>query len=223
MPQEPPKYNKDQMARFNKLWRTDPDIVAWRRSFVEKYNEEPMVSGPGIKYDYVGAVLSGRRPKMIPEDDVPHWPSEYKADDHPNRFVKGVDTKKVSQNAPPSPPQEPEMDIKDAAIQQSRVRQILSENLSKDFVKRVIQPGKYPRINNPDGSHSTHLMAWTTVGEPGKEKYIVYPSIVHNRQTGRMTKLSGREAVEYAMKTGEYIEFDDASKAEWFSKNYKQR
>jgi len=29
----------------------------------------------------------------VQKDGLYHWPSQFKSDDHPNRFVNGVDTK----------------------------------------------------------------------------------------------------------------------------------
>ena len=34
--------------------------------------------------------------------------------------------------------------------------------------------------------------------------------------------MSGRDALDYAVSNGDYIEFDNPADAEWFSKNYKK-
>ena len=40
-----------------------------------------------IKYDYRGAFKDGVSPEIDKGDGLLHWPSEYKDDDHPNRYV----------------------------------------------------------------------------------------------------------------------------------------
>ena len=96
---------------------------------------------------------------------------------------------------------------------------ILDANVDKDFVQRVneIAGGSktFPRIDNPDGSISTHLMSW---GE-GDGNYYVYPNI-HRDDEGNL-KDYGKDAFRQAMKTGEFIQFDTAEEADWFSQNYK--
>jgi hypothetical protein len=95
------------------------------------------------------------------------------------------------------------------------VADILVSNESKDFVKRILRPEKYPVIKNKDGSVSTHKMSW---GE-ADGKYRVYPTIVN--KNGRLKRLSDKRAWDYANKTGEYIEFSSPEEADRFSKDYK--
>ena len=66
----------------------------WYKEFSTRYGEEPDLNTP--HYDYRKAWKSGARPTVRdPKDnDALHWPSEFKGDDHPNRFVDGIDTKK---------------------------------------------------------------------------------------------------------------------------------
>lgn len=58
------------------------------------------------------------------------------------------------------------------------------------------------KIKNPDGSYSTHEMAYASVGRG----YIAYPTVVEI-QKGKLTRLSGKDAINYAIATGEYKEF----------------
>lgn len=74
---------------FEDRWNTNPDIVKWRKSLVEKYGNDADPYRKG-DYDYRSAVMSGVTPKPH-EGDVPHWDSKYKSDDHPNRFIKQKD------------------------------------------------------------------------------------------------------------------------------------
>ncbi len=100
--------------------------------------------------------------------------------------------------------------------QSSELENILKGNKSKNFVKRILNPDKYPVLNNSDGSYSTHSMAW---GE-ANGKYYVYPTVV--QKNGKMIRLSDDEAWDYAWKNNELMEFDSEDEAAWFSENYKQ-
>lgn len=80
-------------------WDTDPAITRWRQGFRDKYGEEPSTDPTVAKYDYSAAIRAGARP-----DSSGHWSSEYKADDHPRRFldINGVRTDtKTGQPAAP--------------------------------------------------------------------------------------------------------------------------
>ena len=96
------------------------------------------------------------------------------------------------------------------------IKDILYKNRKKGFVKRILNKDDYPELDNGDGSYSTHSMAY---GE-ADGRYFVYPTIVEGE--GGLQRLDGRAAFDYAMKTGEYIDFGDEEDAEWFSKNYKK-
>ena len=99
-----------------------------------------------------------------------------------------------------------------------RLNEILQGNSDKDFVKRILSPNAYPVLDLGNGRHASHLMSWGSVGN----KYIVFPSVVHEPKTRRMTMMSGRDALDRAVATGEYVEFDNPTDAEWFSKSYKK-
>ena len=92
---------------------------------------------------------------------------------------------------------------------------IMLANKSKNFVDRVLNRDKYPVLNNPDGTVSTHKMSW---GE-SNGKYYVYPTILWN---GKKLIDYGENAFPKAMQSGDFIEFDSPDKADWFSKNYKK-
>tara|TARA_R100000781_G_scaffold22180_1_gene16529 strand:- start:1633 stop:2316 length:684 start_codon:yes stop_codon:yes gene_type:complete len=61
--------------------------------FVKKYNIVDPYSNiyPDTKYDYVSAWKAGVAPKLI--DGELKWPSEFKHDDSPERYINGFDTK----------------------------------------------------------------------------------------------------------------------------------
>ncbi len=102
------------------------------------------------------------------------------------------------------------------------LKEIIEKNKDKNFIQRLMNPEKYPRIERPDlGSeaYSTHLMSYSRVGD----KYIVFPEIVYNPETKTLKRFGDlKKAVDYALKTGEYIPFDKEEDADWFSSNYKK-
>lgn len=74
---------------FQRWWKTNPAVVNWREKMKAKFGSEPSQDVP--EYDYRAAFRAGVEPEEVPQDDVPHWSSEFKSDDHPNRFEKQPD------------------------------------------------------------------------------------------------------------------------------------
>jgi hypothetical protein len=97
-----------------------------------------------------------------------------------------------------------------------RIAKILKRNKTKDFVKRILEPEKYPKLDMGGGVVATHIMSW---GEQGG-KYYVYPTVIHQR--GKLHRIHGPNAMRYAIQTGENIEFDNPRDADQFSKEYKR-
>ncbi len=94
----------------------------------------------------------------------------------------------------------------------------LNKNKDLNFVKRILEPNKYPQMDNQDGTFSSHLMASATVG--GKE--FVFPTIIQDKD-GELKKLSMDAAIKYALKNKEYIEFRTQEEADTFaSGGYKK-
>jgi hypothetical protein len=63
----------------------------WWQEYVQRYGEEPDLNTP--HYDYRRAWAAGARPDVRdPTDKQFHWPSEFKSEAHPNRYVEGIDT-----------------------------------------------------------------------------------------------------------------------------------
>lgn len=54
---------------------------------------------PEHHYDWRAAYYAGATPVLDSTDGRYHWPSCFKADSHPNRFVDGVDTKLMGRKA----------------------------------------------------------------------------------------------------------------------------
>jgi len=71
----------------------EPKFQAWYKERAEKAGIDPDPDAPLQKYDYRGAFRAGAEPEVSKDDGLYHWPSEFKDEDHPNRFVDGVDTR----------------------------------------------------------------------------------------------------------------------------------
>jgi hypothetical protein len=99
---------------------------------------------------------------------------------------------------------------------------ILMANKDKNFVQRALYPDQSPSYDDGQGFHGSHYMGWTTVEDgPLAGKHIVYPNIVQRTPNRGLEMLKGADAVRYALKSGEYIPFDDPKEADWFSEFYK--
>jgi hypothetical protein len=111
------------------------------------------------------------------------------------------------------------------------IKETVEQNKDKEFVQRIINKNQGVQqltveskpIKLADGSEiktspswATHLMAYAEADG----KYYVYPEIVN--QGGKLVRLGRDEAFDYAMKTGEFIEFDTEKEAAYFGENYKQ-
>lgn len=99
----------------------------------------------------------------------------------------------------------------------AKIQAILEKNAHMNFVQRILQPEKYPVLDNGDDTHSTHLMSYSE----SDGKYVVYPSIIQY-PNGKLQGLDPDRAYNHAMQTGEHISFDSEKEAEWFSQNYKK-
>ena len=76
--------------RDESAFRADySETVKKRSGMGQPLSENP--DAPEHKYDYRGAFK--KYGSGMGMDETGHFPSEFKADDHPNRFVDGVDTK----------------------------------------------------------------------------------------------------------------------------------
>lgn len=99
-----------------------------------------------------------------------------------------------------------------------KIGKILEANKAKNFVQRVISPDDYPRLDLGNGQFATHKMSYATT-DGGKA--IVYPEVIYDEPTKALRPLGGRDAIQHAIKTGEYIEMPTEADADWFTKNYK--
>ncbi len=98
--------------------------------------------------------------------------------------------------------------------------EILANNQDKNFIKRILNKEDYPELEGEGeakGMVHTHLMADAEVDG----RFIVYPEVVQLLD-GTLVKKNRKEALDYAIDTGEYVELPTQSSASWFAKNYKK-
>ena len=99
----------------------------------------------------------------------------------------------------------------------ARIQDILLKNSRMNFVKRIISPDVYPRLDLGGGNYATHKMSYSEIDG----KHIVYPTVVFDEKSKGLIQLKANDAVNHALDKGEYIPFDTPEDADWFSKNYK--
>ena len=95
---------------------------------------------------------------------------------------------------------------------------LLRANKNFDFVKRILDPKNAPRPISDGQIKETHRMAAEYLGKGGTNP-AVFPTIVN--EGGKLIRLSTEQAMERAIRTGEFIAFDSIQKALDFSKGYK--
>ena len=89
--------------------REERDFRDWYKAYSLRNRLHPNPDHPLHKYDWRGWWVAQQRnpvkyaPIVDPVDKWQHGPSEFKDNDHPNRFVDGVDTKTGSKRAKESP------------------------------------------------------------------------------------------------------------------------
>ena len=96
------------------------------------------------------------------------------------------------------------------------ILKVLNQNKGKIFIDRLLNRQNYPVINNPNGTYSTHKMAWGQAGN----KYYVFPTILWDGQSLR--EYTPQEAWKHVFDTGNYLEFDTPEEADFFTNNYKK-
>jgi len=90
-----------------------------------------------------------------------------------------------------------------------------NENANLNFVDRWRYPNKYPGITRADGRTSSHMMF--------DSDNKIAPMIVQLPDGNLKEFTDWRKALDYANRTGEYIEFDHPEHAKRMAKNgYKQ-
>ena len=74
--------------RQRRLQQARPGFDEWYAGHAKQRGLDPNPDDPRHHYDYRGAYKAGVEPG--PDN---HWDSRFKTDDHPNRYIDGVDTK----------------------------------------------------------------------------------------------------------------------------------
>jgi hypothetical protein len=101
-------------------------------------------------------------------------------------------------------------------IEFEAISKVLTQrNKHLNWVDRGLNPDKYPKIDNQDGTFSTHKLAYST-GDNG-EAYV-YPTIIQNDK-GELEQLDDKAAWEYAKKTKTAMRIPNVKLAEYYSKN----
>ena len=101
-------------------------------------------------------------------------------------------------------------------IEFEAMSKVLSErNKHLNWVERGLNPDNYPKIDNGDGTFSTHRLAYST-GDEG-EAYV-YPTIIQNDK-GKLEQLNDHAAWEYAVKTKTAMRIPNVQLAEYYSQN----
>jgi hypothetical protein len=91
--------NDDLQAMWEESEATD-DPGFDEEGFRDWYDRWSIITGldsdpdhPDHRYDYRAAYRENAEPLFDEADGAYHWPSRFKHDEHPNRFVEGIDTK----------------------------------------------------------------------------------------------------------------------------------
>ena len=101
-------------------------------------------------------------------------------------------------------------------IEFEALSKVLSQrNKHLNWVDRGLNPDKYPKIDNEDGTFSTHRLEYAT-GDNG-EAYV-YPTIIQ-QEDGTLKQLSSKDAMDYAFKTKTAMRIPNVKLAEYYSKN----
>ena len=103
-------------------------------------------------------------------------------------------------------------------LTKKQILAILDQNKGKSFVRRVLEPDKYPTLDNGDGSVSTHSMA-AEVDEDGN--WYVFPTVLMTKNGLR--RFDVWDAFSETKKTGNLIPFGKNKDAAIdFSRSYKK-
>jgi len=87
-----------------------------------------------------------------------------------------------------------------------------------NFVQRGLNKDSSTALgidNKDNGDRMSHLMAWDGDENHG---YVAYPTIIQDSENS-LKRLDGHDAYFHAMKTGEFIKFNDRNMAEKYSQN----
>ena len=95
LPLSMPYAEEAQRARAtmpNDVKAGEPAFRTWFDEMATHTGIDKNPDDPRHQYDYRAAFKANVFPQMDPSDLRYHWPSQFKAPGHPNRFVEGIDT-----------------------------------------------------------------------------------------------------------------------------------
>lgn len=97
-----------------------------------------------------------------------------------------------------------------------RIMQTLQQHRELNFVQRILHPEDFHAIEIAADEFATHLMETAEVAG----RFLAYPTVIFDSATQKLRQL-GQDAMQYALQTGEFIEFQTQEAADNFAKNYK--
>lgn len=78
-------YPPSAETAFKAFMAFDPAVRTWRNAFTNKYGESPTLDDP--TFDYREAYAAGNKPHAVEHDDIPHWDSRGKSQDHATEWM----------------------------------------------------------------------------------------------------------------------------------------
>jgi hypothetical protein len=197
-------YIRTEAGRQIKEIMADPDKLA---TFLEKHRDPKAwekalkhgaVSLAGREHDPFGYLTSGGTEKISIYEPTEEEREEILQED------KGLGLEVIPGEAPTeAPTEQPKPDL--SGMPTNPMGKV------PPFMKRVLNPSKFPVLKNEDGSVSTHMMEDAEVDG----KFVAYPTIVQ-KASGELGKIEG-DALVLAMDTGNYVEFDTQEEASKFA------
>jgi hypothetical protein len=135
----------------------------WYKSWAKRAGIDPDPDNPLHKYDYRGAYKAGLEPVISEEDGLYHWDSQFKDEDHPNRYVGGIDTitgEKMGQTKKSK-----------AEISKKAMQTLMDEYRKKEWEKQEARDDwnkahpedKFPRVD------ANEPFPWESPGQSKKE------------------------------------------------------
>jgi hypothetical protein len=98
-------------------------------------------------------------------------------------------------------------------------KKILEGSKGVPFVDRILNPDKYPKLQEGDSDASLKLSSSKT-----DQGVLVFPTVIHNKESNELVDLSkdpGR-ALQVAIRRGDALQFPNEKSANEFIKGYKQ-
>lgn len=92
---------------------------------------------------------------------------------------------------------------------------ILIENMQVPFINRWINRKDYPKFDNQDGTYSTHKLK----ALEHNDEWYVFPTLDYDNNEWIDLTNKEQEALELALRKGNYLTFFCEETAKWFADN----